>query len=75
MDALTGSRFIDAPASAMMINSKPITSAQTVNEMVAASALIEISQAPIPYPVHPVQAAAGEKSPMDYVYTVHSCAP
>jgi hypothetical protein len=61
MDALTGRRFIDDPASAMVINSKPITSVQTVNEMVTASAMIEISQAPSPYPVHPVQATAGKK--------------
>jgi hypothetical protein len=62
MDALTGRRFIDDPASAMVINSKPITSVQTVNEMVAASEMIEISQAPSQYPVRRVQAAAGKKS-------------
>ncbi|MGB8884274.1 MAG: hypothetical protein WCC44_10445 [Azonexus sp.] len=61
MEALTGRRFIDDPASAMVINSKPITSVQTVNEMVAASAMIEVSQAPGQYPVHRVQAAAGKK--------------
>jgi hypothetical protein len=75
MDALTGRRFIDAPASAMVINSKPITSAQTVNEMVTASTMIEISQAPGQYPVPPVQAATGKKTPMEYFYTVHSCSP
>jgi hypothetical protein len=59
----------------MVINSKPITSVQTVNEMVAASAMIEVSQAPGQYPVHRVQAAAGKKIPTAYVYTVHSCSP
>jgi len=62
MDALTGKRFIDDPASAMVINSKPITSIQTVNEMLAASAMIEIPHAPGQYPVHAAQAAAGEQS-------------
>jgi len=46
MDALTGKRFIDDPASAMVINSKPITSIQTVNEMAVTSALIGKTKAP-----------------------------
>jgi hypothetical protein len=40
MEALTGKRFIDDPASAIVINSKPITSVQTVKEMATTSELI-----------------------------------
>ncbi|MBK8891546.1 MAG: hypothetical protein IPN75_14805 [Dechloromonas sp.] len=59
MEELTGKRFSDVPASAIVINSKPITSVQTVKEMATTSELILNLQAldtsGVSYPGKPIR--------------------
>lgn len=70
MEELTGKRFSDVPASAIVINSKPITSVQTVKEM--ASELILNLQAldtsGVSYPGKPIRGRDGWGRRVDSVH-------